>query len=212
VPIYTVQQGDCFNSIAFEKGFFWEALWDLPENADLKSRRKNPNALLPGDEVFIPDKEPKQVACATGKRHVFRRKGVPSRLDLVLLDSKHQQRSGVPYTLEVEGQRFEGTTADDGKISQTIPPNAREGTLTLRPAGQAEEAYRLKLGHLNPLDHPSGIQSRLGNLGYYRGQITGEMDEATRWALSAFQQSAGIEATGEADAATQAALAERYGG
>src|SRR5580698_7288211 len=36
---YVVQPGDCMDSIAFGTGFLWTTLWDLPDNADLKSQR-----------------------------------------------------------------------------------------------------------------------------------------------------------------------------
>src|SRR5258708_33469109 len=53
---YTVVQGDCISSIAAQNGFGrWQTVWDRPENAALKKTRKNPNALSPGDQVFVPD-------------------------------------------------------------------------------------------------------------------------------------------------------------
>ena len=51
-------------SIAFEQGFFWKALWDLAENAELKQRRE-PNVLLPGDRVTIPAIQLRQENVAT---------------------------------------------------------------------------------------------------------------------------------------------------
>ena len=50
------------------------------------------------------------------------------------------------------------------------------------------------------------LQTRLTALGYYKGQISGNFLEATRAAISAFQEKNGIEATGIADPETQEAL------
>ena len=55
------QPGDHVSRIADENGFgSWETLWDHPDNAELKAKRKNPNVLAEGDEVAIPEKKKKQ--------------------------------------------------------------------------------------------------------------------------------------------------------
>jgi hypothetical protein len=43
-------------SIAAESGFSWEFLWARPQNQQLRALRKNPNVLMEGDEVFIPER------------------------------------------------------------------------------------------------------------------------------------------------------------
>ena len=62
MPIHNVTQGDCFLSIAEANGFFWETLWNHPENKTLKAERKDPAVLLPGDKVFVPDNHKKDVS------------------------------------------------------------------------------------------------------------------------------------------------------
>ena len=74
---YTVKQGDCISSIAFEYGYFPDTLWNDPKNSKLKHDREDPNSLMPGDEVYIRDKEAKQASCASEKKYRFKRKGVP---------------------------------------------------------------------------------------------------------------------------------------
>jgi len=212
MPSYTVKQGDCISSIADQTGFFWETLWNHGNNAGIRRRRKNPNALLPGDILFIPDKRKKEEACAPTTRHVFRIRGVPVRFNLRLVDESGKPRAGIPYVLEIDSKRTEGTVPADGNISEIIQPNAKKATLTLKPAGGGEEVYNFQLGHMNPADNIAGMQGRLKNLGYYRGDMTGSLDEDTSEAIRKFQANAGLSATGEADEATQAALANRHGG
>ena len=79
---HVVRDGECLASIAYEHGFFWETLWNLPENAKLKELRKEPTVLLAGDVVHIPDLRVQPHDRATGASHRFRRKGVPGHLRL----------------------------------------------------------------------------------------------------------------------------------
>jgi hypothetical protein len=57
----------------------------------------------------------------------------------------------------------------------------------------------LQLGNMNPVDFLSGVQSRLKNLDYYEGDVSGQLDDATRQAILEFQEDHGITPTGEAD-------------
>ena len=54
---YQVKEGDCLSSIAFEQGFFPDTIWNHSNNAVLKEKRKDPNVLMQGDVVFVPDRE-----------------------------------------------------------------------------------------------------------------------------------------------------------
>ncbi|MEJ7712150.1 MAG: hypothetical protein WKF84_20390 [Pyrinomonadaceae bacterium] len=77
---YIVRAGDCINSIAFERGFFWETLWGHPKNAELKSKRRNPNILKEGDVVHIPDLTIKEESRATEGQHHFKLKGAAGQI------------------------------------------------------------------------------------------------------------------------------------
>ena len=100
---YAVKDGDCILSISKDFGFFWQTIWNDSRNASLKALRKDPNVLLAGDSVYIPDKQIKQVACPTDALHKFVRKGVPAMLRLQLLDRQHQPRTGLNYVLNIDG-------------------------------------------------------------------------------------------------------------
>jgi hypothetical protein len=88
-----VQQGDCISSIAEEYGFFWRTIWNDPQNAELKRKRKDPNLLMPGDEIFIPDKTVKTETGATEQRHKFVKKGVPAKLRIKILKRPTEERA-----------------------------------------------------------------------------------------------------------------------
>ncbi len=206
---YTVKQGDCIESIAFEKGFFWETIWNLPENADLKRIRKNPNALLSGDKVFLPEKQEKEIPCATEKKHRFRQKGVPSMLNIILEDQKDQPLANISYVLEIDGQTYTGHTDKEGRLRQTIPPNAQKGMLYI--GENRERQYPLELGHIDPITEVSGIQGRLNNLGFECGPINGLLNDETRAAIRQFQLKYGLEESGEPDQNTRDKIKEVYG-
>lgn len=73
---FKIRLDECINSLAFENGFYWETLWNLPENAQLKNERKDPNILKLGDVVHIPDLRLKEVSKPTDQTHTFRIKGL----------------------------------------------------------------------------------------------------------------------------------------
>ena len=198
------------SSVADQYGFFWETLWNHEQNQGLREQRGNPNVLMAGDRVFIPEVRPKQEPCSTTQRHVFRLKGVPAKVVFRLLKVDGTPRGGLPYILVVDGKRETGTVPEDGRISQVVPPKARKAKLTVQDPAGAEE-YNFDLGYLNPSESSSGLKARLANLGFYRGNLSGGNDEQTAEAIRRFQVFAGLPVTGEADEATKNALAERHG-
>jgi len=210
MPDYTVRQGDCVESIAQAHGLFWETIWNDAKNAELRKKRDDPNVLLPGDVLFVPEKRLKEETRATDQRHRFKRKGVPSMLRIVLRDEDDKPRAGVAYVLTIDGQNRRGTTNGDGLLEEPIPPNAKEGKLIVGEGEDAEE-YELELGRLDPVDDPAGAQARLANLGYDVGPIDGTIGPRTRGAIQEFQRDHGLKATGELDETTQRKLQEVHG-
>jgi len=161
--------------------------------------------------VSIPELKPGNWGCADGKRHQFRRKGVPVYLRLQLLDNG-EPRAGVPCRLEVEGRISRGQSDNLGIIELAVSPGARSGVLVVGRSGE-EQTYELSLGDLAPPRTIAGAQARLNNLGFPCGAPTGEMNEATRQAIRDFQSQQGkAEPTGELDAKTQDDLARAHDG
>jgi len=206
---HVVEQGECIESIAAEHGLFWETVWDHPDNAELRRLRGDFNLLLPGDRLFIPDIRPKDDSGVTEQRHRFRRKGVPSKLRIVLEDEDGKPIAEQPYWLEINGEISSGTTDGRGAVEHTISPKARRGKLYVGPRRDLE--YSLELGHIDPITEVSGVQARLNNLGFQCGPVDGMLNSVTRATIERFQQEHGLEATGDLSDATRDKLREVYG-
>jgi hypothetical protein len=196
---HTVSPGDSIPSLAHDNGHFWETLWNHPANAALKAKRKNPNILAPGDEVFIPPIRVQDHSGATDARHSFKRKGIPAKLKMQLF-LLGEPRRNEPYTLILDGEMIKGTTDGDGNLEHFIPPNCKGGVIKLN-AGKEE--YPVRVGHLNPIDTISGLKQRLNNLGYYCGDESDDETEQFKQAVVQFQGDQKLKQTGELDAATR---------
>lgn len=200
--VHSVQQGDCISSIAFEHGFFPTTLWDHPDNSQLKQLRKNPHALLPGDEVHIPDLRVHELSVSDKAKHRYRRKGVPAKLKIrLLVDDQPIANKRVIFEA---GQRQEEKTTDgDGNLELPILPDVTTATLRVMD-GPYPAIYELVLGGIDPSDTPSGAEARLRNLGY-------DLEEGLEAALRAFQLKNGLTESGTLDSATRQKLESVYG-
>ena len=233
MPEYTIQEGDCIDSIAYAHGLSWEKVWNDPNNSKLRGLR-DPNMLLPGDKLFIPEKELRIERASTEQKHRFKRKDVPAKLHLCFIDDKRQPRADIGYTLVVNGNFIEGTTDANGCIEESIQPDTQKVILIVHPpqadqdedsdqqvytgpptqqpttmqGQQAIEKYEIQLGAIDPISETSGIQERLNNLGYDLVNSTGEMDNPTRNALRHFQSQHDIEVTGSVNDETRQKLEE----
>jgi hypothetical protein len=199
---YNVAQGDCIYSIAKQYGFAWKVLWNLPDNAALKQKRKDPNVLLVGDVVMVPEKQQKQVSCATDANHTFQLNATPARLALQMLDRNHRPRKGLKYSVSIDGEVHTGTTDGEGKINEPMPADAKKASLVLQDGPNAEK-YEISLGHVNPVDHETGGPQRLENLGL--------KDMDPKIALLWFQKKNGLQQSGKLDSQTLAKLKSVHG-
>lgn len=206
---YIVQQGDCVESIAVKNGFFWETIWNDPENSALKRKRKNPNLLLPGDSLVVPDKSTGSEDIQTERRVKFKVKGVPSKLRVVLQDVNGEPYVNTPYVLVVDAQSFSGKTNSQGLVEHSIAPSARKGKLYLGEELNIE--YELRLGFIDPITEFSGIKSRLSNLGYQCSQSNDPGDPDNQLAVRRFQYQHHLEETGVMDDKTRDKIQELYG-
>src|SRR5262245_34000997 len=99
-----IKPGDCCSSLADAEGFKnYHAVYDHGPNSGLKQKRPNPNMLMPGDSVEVPDPAQKTTDAASGQSHQFVLRQQPIKLRLRLLDSNDKPLKGKAYRLEGEG-------------------------------------------------------------------------------------------------------------
>ncbi len=203
---YKVKQGECMSSVAYAHGFFWESLWSHADNEGLRSRRESPFVLEPGDVVSVPPLRQREEARPTGARHTFRRKGVPAKLSLRLFVGG-EPMADVGYVLEHSSQEFLGVTDDNGVVEVYVPPDTPKAILRV-----GNRVYDVTPRSLNPAEAVDGAQARLANLGYYHGEVHGELDRLTAVTIRRFQRDNELEVTCELDEATISALKAAYSG
>lgn len=72
MPKLKLAKGDSLISVARDKGHLsWRRIYDHPGNAGLREKRGHPNALLEGDEVFVPEKATRSLFGHTAEKHTL---------------------------------------------------------------------------------------------------------------------------------------------
>jgi N-acetylmuramoyl-L-alanine amidase len=213
-----VEQGDYLAKIAKRYGFAdWRTIWNHPRNAALRNRRPNPNVLYPGDEVFVPERELKEVPGSTEQRHRFRVTRPRLRLAIVLDQMYKHPLASVDCVLRVEGREVAQLTDARGRIALDIPWDAHDALLVVRNSATAldEVAIPIRVGNLDPVEEESGQRGRLNNLGYFAGPFDdkddGENEKAFRSAVEEFQCDYDLGVDGKCGPKTQAKLREVHG-
>jgi murein L,D-transpeptidase YcbB/YkuD len=195
---HTVEAGDCLTSIAAHYGFSVDMIWNLADNASLKEKRKDPNTLVPGDVVVIPDRREKVVSCETAKTHRFKL-SADSAICRIQMFIDEKALANQDFELKIGTKSYTGTTDAQGVLEVAIPCKAKEGVLTIGPD---KKTFDLQFGYLQPVSETKGVEARLRNLGF--------KDENIEDALKAFQKRFGLQETGEADQATTDKLTELH--
>lgn len=187
---YTVQPGDCLASIARREGYTsWKTIYQHPDNAQFRKKRPDPSVIFPGDQLWLPEREPRQEESATDSRHTFTRSGEKTWLNLKIESAPDTPVEG-SYTLHVAGRVLQGRL-DQGKLCVEIPPDASDGQLVVAGDGMPPESayvWLLKLGELDPLEEVSGVQGRLWNLGFDCGPVDNIAGPLTKAGVKQFQK------------------------
>jgi N-acetylmuramoyl-L-alanine amidase len=214
MPQYIVKQGDYLPKIAEDHGFYdYQTIWDHAKNKALKDKRKNPNVLNPGDELFIPDKTLKEVSRPTGQTHRFQVKPGTLKLRLVLEDLYGKPIANASCELRVDGAVHQVVSGGDGKIEKDIPVNAQSAELVVKDGDTPLQNVTLQvaIGHLDPVEEVSGQKSRLNNLGYFLGSVGGDDAAKFKSAVEEFQCDNGLTVDGDCGPQTQAKLKQIHG-
>jgi N-acetylmuramoyl-L-alanine amidase len=212
---YSVEQGDCLSSIAKKFGFSdYRAIYDHANNAEFRDDRPNPNIICKGDRIYIPDREKKDFDRDHDKSHKFVLKRPKAFLKAVIQYDGTKACANCAYRVIFPYGEVVGTTGDDGLIDQEIPADLDQATLEVTVEDDGRKTVRrwaLKLGHLDPINTPTGIQARLNNLGFDCGEVDGVIGKKTKAAIEDFQEWAGLDVDGIAGPETQAKLKSAYG-
>ena len=204
---YTIQQGDHLTRIAGEHGFrTLLPIWNHPRNEALRALRASPHVLLPGDVLHIPDLTEKTVSRATGATHVFRARGQRLRVRLKALDHRFRAIGDLRCQLDISGPGDAPATDGEGVVQKMVPANAESGLLRV-----GEDVMPLRVGHLDPVDAPTGAQARLNALGYDAGESNDPADPQFRSAIEELQCDAGLQVSGLLDADTLSKLLSLHG-
>ena len=133
--IHIVQPGEHLSAIAMRHGFAdYRSLWYDGGNAGLRQQRKNPNVLLAGDRVVIPERKERVELRPTDKRHRFVKEGQPLRLRVRLLDEARQAVTGLSAELAVDGMEIVSRSLGrDGQVEREVVKPAAAGRVTVNP-------------------------------------------------------------------------------
>lgn len=214
--IHTVKQGETLSGIAKQYGFArWETIYDYPENAEFREKRENPDVLYPGDEIAIPEKRTKEIPCESGRTHTFKAKVQKTLLRIAVKDEKGEAIAGKKYQLKLGNTKVhEGATDNGGLAEERIPERAEKGELIVWPDDadpKTKYVWPLLIGHLDPVEHLTGVQARLNNLGFDCGPVDGINGPRTRGAVKAFQEEHKLTVDGIPGPQTQGKLKEVHG-
>jgi peptidoglycan hydrolase-like protein with peptidoglycan-binding domain len=197
---YTVNRGECFSAIVHRFGFSDpQKVWDLPQNKELRDKRKTFNVLHPGDVIFIPQREDKKEPLTPGKKQNIQVSVPKKKLHLVLLDAQGKPVADTDYELKLGSQTLKGKTDGKGTVDQSIP-----ATVTTAELLYGKRKMTLNIGALPPVDDTpddglAGIQARLRNLGLLVDEVEGYFCDRTRKAVKDFQSWFDHEVTGVVD-------------
>jgi len=192
---YVIKQGDFLAKLAHRFQFDGDSVWNDPANDDLRKVRSDSNALLPTDILYIPDqtgKEPAWFDLAVGSTRVFTSDPPEVDIGLRFVDSDCASQS---ITVD-EYPHLEGLKTDDqGKVTISVPVTTELITVTF---GELAKSFAFVIGHLDPIETPTGVFQRLQNLGYIPSAATFDPQELSSLdsAVLAFRR-----AQGAADAA-----------
>ena len=209
---HTVEQGEHMSSIAANYGFAdYKTLWELPDNAQLRLKRKDPDVLLPGDTISVRQPELRIESKSTEQRHHFQVRGRTVVLRLMLRSYDRQPLANAECDLTLEGRNVRLRTNEEGMLETPIAKTTQNGSLAIAAPGLSDAHFSFKVGHLDPIDEETGWQARLNNLGYWSGDIGTADRMELQSAIEEFQCDFGLVTDGICGPETLGKLKEIHG-
>ncbi len=199
---YLVRQGDYVAALAARLGFDAQTVWLHERNATLRAKRKSASILAPGDVLYIPESNQAKAPLKPGTTNRYRARVPKARVEVALHGRGSDRRlANEPYELRGLGRDvIHGSTDAEGRLILSLPIHVRSVDVTFPGLGVR---MPVQVGHLDPLDTPSGLEHRLEHLGYDLRDLQA--------ALRAFQRDMQLTETGAFDAATVSALESKHG-
>src|SRR4051812_36519592 len=105
--------GECLSSIASAYGIRdWKAIYDHADNRAFKEARPDPNVVLPGDVILIPDldREIKMVPVSTSSHHRFKVTLSKALVRIAVKDENERPLVCRKYEFEVQDVVHPGVT------------------------------------------------------------------------------------------------------
>lgn len=211
---YVVAPGDCLSSIAAAHGFpDADSLFKHGDNESLSKERSNAHVLMEGDKVALPTHPEHKVQLATNKSHRIVVTQPRIGLRVRLLDVDGSPLANKEAQLRCEDTNTRASTDSDGWLEKEVVVTQRSWEIIValdgNPGEQPSYGWRLGLGKLDPINFNSGVQQRLANLGYWP-QTEDDLELVLPFALRAFQEDHGLQATGEANQETRDCLMKEH--
>lgn len=203
-----VRPGEHLAVIAYRHGADTDDVWGAKANRRLRADRPGAHMLVAGDVVELPEKKhppPIPIAIGAETRIVATIPHVPIEL---VLGTTGSLVTDEPWHIEANGEKANGTTTSDGKVSFSVRVTTRRVTLVLDKRGVRRE---LAIGGLDPADNLSGIAQRLQNLGLYHGPVIDTMSPDIAAAITELQRKRGLAPTGHLDRETRDAITTEHG-
>ena len=196
------------SGLAARYGFDAEAVWNDPKNAALRKRRQDPAVLCVGDVLYIPKPERKFFPLVVGSNNSFTATPPTVPLHVVFRTRDGQPLANEPYVIDGLPTAIQGTTNGQGAVVEQVPATTASCRLTLT---KTNVVYKVLVGHLDPVTEPTGVQQRLGHLGFHYTWLDPFRPTPLEVAVRAFQSAQGAEPTGEIDDDTATAVQRAHG-
>ncbi len=187
-----------------------EAVWNDPKNSELRARRKDPNILRACDILYVPEPPPpKKFVLKVGATNTFV-SSIPTTTLGLCFSRCGKPLANATCTVTYSSTTDSNATDGDGKLTLTFPVNTSSVTVKFPDIGLVRT---VRVGHLDPVDEPTGVVQRLRNLRYISAHACVDTTDtqSVSQAIAAFQRGEGVPVTGEMDSATRAKLEEVHG-